>query len=429
MKGKRNLLIGIVLGVLMGWALGYLRLPFITKNYSFLIGFGACLALVAFLLALLFVWNKNSFLVRMIGKKPTDSPANPVAKTYASIWILVSLFIVLGGAVSSYMIYQQNELFKTQTQDQNQRIEEQSELIESIRKGNQVLLMSNVLDKVDEEIKNEPDGLLSDATIARVAALSYSFKPYRYYEGNHLSEKELSPERGQLLLALSIMELDSISFAKIKQTTSFASADLRRADLRGADLSGVDLQGADLKDAQLAEIDLNRANLYKADLWGANLNKANLDSTNLKRAELSWAEVNGADLRRANLNGANLTNAKLRNSDFREAIFQWAESGGAMFNNANFEGADLYGSVFKKANFTDVNLTEANLLGVQWPEANLSGAAMEKVSVDGFQWLETMNEWRVTGVKDIEATYKIVDDTTKRYLYARHRLERINGGE
>lgn len=429
MKGKRNLLIGIVLGVLMGWALGFLRLPFITKNYSFLIGFGACLALMAFLLALLFVWNKNSLLVRMIGKNPSSSSSKPVANTYASIWILVSLFIVLGGAVSSFMIYQQNELFKAQTQNQNQRITEQSELIESIRKGNQVLLMSNILDKVDDELKNEPNGLLSDATIARIAALSYSFKPYHYFEGNQLSEKELSPERGQLLLALSIMNLDSLSFAKIKQATSFAGADLRRADLKGADLSGVDLQGADLKDAQLTEADLSGANLWKADMWGVNLNKANLDSANLKRAELSWAEVNEADLRKANLNGVNLTNAKLRNSDFREVIFQWAESSGAMFNNANFEGADLYGSVFKKANFTDVNLTEANLLGAQWPEANLTGAAMEKVSVDGFQWLDTMNEWRVTGVKDIEAAYKIVDDTTKRYLYARHRLERIESGQ
>ena len=59
MKGKRYLLIGLVFGIMIGWALGFLRLPYIEKNFSFLLGFIAALVLVSLLLVLLNVWNQN----------------------------------------------------------------------------------------------------------------------------------------------------------------------------------------------------------------------------------------------------------------------------------------------------------------------------------------------------------------------------------
>src|SRR6266446_7653368 len=170
MKATRNLLIGVILGAVIGWALGFLRFPYIEKNSSFLLGFIACLAFVSLTLILLFIWKKNSLLVRMISKTPTTQNSNNPSRTYAVIWILVSAFIVFGGLISSFMIYKQNELLKGKTQDQNKRIREQSELIESVRRSSLVILMNDILDKVDDDLKNNPKGKLSDKTIASIVA-------------------------------------------------------------------------------------------------------------------------------------------------------------------------------------------------------------------------------------------------------------------
>ncbi len=168
--------------------------------------------------------------------------------------------LILGalmGGILGFGITRQNELLKAQIQYQARSIEQQSELIESVKKGSLVFLMSHILDKVDEELTNHPRRTLSKETIARIAALNTAFQPYAYVKGDSLSVKKLSPERGQLLLVLSIMNMDSSSFDTIKAKTSFAGADLRGANLNGANLSGVDLRDANLKEADLRGANLN----------------------------------------------------------------------------------------------------------------------------------------------------------------------------
>ncbi len=422
----RNLLIGMIPGALIGWALGFLRFPYMEKNFSFLLGFIACLAFVSLGLILLFVWNKNALLLKLIGKDPANQVSKSATGTYSLIWIMVSGFIVLGGLVSSFLIFKQNELFKTQTQKQNKRILEMSELVESARKSNLAFLMSNILDKVDDELRSTPNRILSDSTIERITALNNSlFKPYRYFEGDSLSKKELSPERGQLLLALCLMKIDSSSFAKIKLGAPFSGADLSGADLKGADLSGADLRDADLKDADLSGANLSRADLRGAILWGANLNMANLSGADLKRSDLRWAELKGADLKFANLDGANLTSAQLIKADLRGATIRWAEAGGAMFNEANLTGVDLVRTGLTKVNLSGANLSEANLGRADLREANLMGAELTKTSVQNKNWLEMLNEWRITGAKEIQETYQIAGDTTGRYKDSKYRLEKI----
>jgi len=346
-------------------------------------------------------------------------------KENRNLLIGIVLGALMAGALSFLFL---NELVKAQTQYQQLHIAQQAELIESIRKSGLLNLMSNVLDKIDDELKNNPKRMLSDETIARITALSYSFKPYTHFEGDSLSEKKLSPERGQLLLVLSRMNIDSGSLHKIMFQASFSGADLREVDLRGADLRGTDLRGADLQDANLQGTKFNEADLRSANLWGANLSKANLDSADLKRADLRWADLNGADLRRANLNGANLTSAQLRRTNLRGAVIQWADVSGAFLNEANLDSADLTGtslqrahladSDLSKANLTMANLTEANLTG-----ANLTGAELSRAIVSEENWLILLNEWLVTGAKEIQSRYKMTDDHSNHP--SQYRLEKI----
>jgi hypothetical protein len=114
--------------------------------------------------------------------------------------------------VSSFLIYKQNKFLKFQLRDKDKKILQQSTLLEASKNRNLVSLMSNILGDAEQELKNSKT--LSDDIIARIADLSLSLKPYRYLEGDSLSEKEISPERGQLLLTLIRTKLDSSSFIK-----------------------------------------------------------------------------------------------------------------------------------------------------------------------------------------------------------------------
>ncbi len=408
MKAKKNLLIGVTLGAMLGWPLGFLRLPYIEKNLSFMVGFISCFVLSALVLILVFVWNKHSILIRLIGKDSTSQNSNKATQTYKLIWILVSAFIVFGGLISSFLIHKQNELFETKTHFQNERIREQSELIVSVRKSNMIILMNDILKKVDDELKNNSTGTLSDNTIASIVeAFNYYFSPYRYLEGDSLSDKKLSPEKGQLLLALYTRKIDSVSFNKIKLQATFSGADLKGTNLSGIDLSGCDLNGADFRNADLSNAILNDADLRNANLWGAHLSKANLAGADMRRSVLSWAELNESKLESANLANADLTNAQLRNADLRKTYFRAAKLNGALLNGADLEGGDLGYASMVKSNLTMTNLTQVEFFGANFNEAIMTDAELVNSEVDK-DWFEKLNNWHIVGRNDIQKRYKIV---------------------
>jgi len=423
MKAKWKLFIAILLGALIGWALGFLRFPYLENNQSFLLGFIACLSCGSLVLLLLFAWNKKTFLLRIIGKDPTANVSINTTRTSALTWILVSASIVVGSLVCIVIIYCQKESFNKQSQNQNKKIHELSQLIESVKQSNQGCLMSSTLDKVEKELKENPYGMLSDTTIASIAALNFSFKPYSYFEGDSLSNKKLSPERGQLLLALSLMKIDSSSFTKLKHEVPFSEVDLRNADLKGVDLSGADLSDADFKDADLSGANLSKANLRSVVLKGANLTRANLSGADLKRADLSWAVLNEANLKLADMNGVNLSNAQLRKADLSGATIQFADLNGAMFNETNFTGVDFLGTSLVKANLSGANLNGTDLRRINLSEANLDGTELNRAIVDE-NWLEKLNEWRLTGVQQVQKNYIMVNDSTDKWKKAIYRLRK-----
>ena len=240
--------------------------------------------------------------------------------------------------MGTILLMNQNDLL----QNQNVLIQRQMSLEEASRRSALVVLMSNIMDKVDDEIKEQRSDLLkkdvpkaavdtmkfslSQSLIGQIAALSYSFKPYRFLDADTLIGKALSPERGHLLITLMRLPLDRQAFHKIYYASTFAEADLSEADL-----SEMHLRNIDLSRANLIGANLSRANLIEANLIGANLSRANLIEANLSRAYLMWADLIGADL----------------------------------------IGADLI-----KARLSEANLSEAHLIGANLSEANLSRAGL-----------------------------------------------------
>jgi len=128
---------------------------------------------------------------------------------FAIMAALIPISILL---VQTYILSKQNEKLEYQ----NKRIEQQTFLQEAERRSSLVFLFNNVLDKIDQELKDQKGitDTLSEPLIGRITALSKALKPYRYLDGDEIIEKPISPERGQLLISLIGCNLDSLTYRK-----------------------------------------------------------------------------------------------------------------------------------------------------------------------------------------------------------------------
>lgn len=405
MKGKWSLLVGLLIGILLGWVLGFLRMPYVEKDDSFQLGFIS--ASVCFLLLLLLwsVWNRNALISNQKSRKEGAYSGLP---PYVRRILMGGLGV--GVVWIGIALYHQNESFNIRNQSQEKKLQEMEALIASEQNNSLKPLLQSLLEDLEAELKQSPARKLRDTTISRIVALSAAFKPNKYLEGDSISEKAYSADRGQLLQALALMRMDSGSFAQIKRRTSFAGADLRGIDVKGLDLSGTNLSESNLKNADLSGANLSGTNLSEGNLWGANLNRANLKNANLERADLSWAQLNEANLQQANLNGVILAYAHLIKADLNKATFQWAQSEGALFNDAMLTSVSLIGANLSKANLTRADLSASNLRKINLKEADLVEVKFDNVIVDK-NWPDGLKEWRPTGLKALQEGYQMVNDT------------------
>jgi uncharacterized protein YjbI with pentapeptide repeats len=420
-KATVTFFIGLILGAALGWFLGFLRLPYFENIPSFIAGFLLSVILALLFFAALYSRNKPSSFRGVSNPLRTNADLPGPWQAVVLFWIPAAGLVAGSVLFSSFLIYRQHRFVKDQLEVQNNKISEQAAVIESLKNGRPALLMSQLLENAEQELKDRDT--LSDALIARIAGLSYSLKPYKTFEGDTFSEKKFSAERGQLLLALLLMNIDSASFAKIKIRTSFAGADLRTARLAGADLSRADLKEANLKEADLSGANLSGADLNEAILWAANLNGALLRRTNLKRSDLRRALMNQSDLSHAVFNGAQLSYAQLMKAYAPRAAAQWAHLEGALLKEATLTGADFMGADLKKVNLGEANLTGADLRLIQLNEANLAGAELNRALVDSV-WNSKINDWQLLGGKEIQNRYLLAGDTLDQWKHPIFRLKK-----
>ena len=306
--------------------------------------------------------------------KPTNE------KTANFIGHLVYRFTRLGfigllvALIPITLLYQQNRLLSKQNEKidkQNIRLDQQTYLQEAERRSSLVFLFSNIMDAVDKELKEDykKDKIrnLSPQLIGRITGLSTRLKPYRYLDGDILTTKPLSPERGQLLVSLLGSQLDEKTMGEIYRKSDFSYADLEGRDFSNMQLSNINLRDANLRNAYLRGVDLTNADLSQADLKNADLRQADLRDTglsqaDLKNADLRQADLRGTDLRQANLRNANLNDADLSNStgSLKEIVTREDLNPKSSIFGANLRGADLRDASTNNTNFENVKL--ANIL-------------------------------------------------------------------
>ena len=331
----------------------------------------------------------------------------------------------------SIKIDTQNDLIT----QQNEKITKQVFLEEASRRNNLVLLMDNILAKVNSEITDE-NKKLSTPLIGRIQALSQGFQPYYFLDDStNLTKQKYSPERGQLLLALANSGIDTTTMDIIFDKATFSSAYLKGAKLDSLYLRGADLREADLQRADLREADLQGANLRYADLQGANLRDADLQGANLRDADLQGAnlrdaDLQGADLKDADLQGVYLWSADLQGAYLRDADLQGADLWSADLQGADLTIADLQGAYLWSADLQGAYLWSADLQGANLRYADLQGADLRyaKLSnaiVSDLNWLLKLKECEVKGYEKIIATYIVVDSGGKRFGQSIYRLQLI----
>jgi uncharacterized protein YjbI with pentapeptide repeats len=341
----------------------------------------------------------------------------PRLKDFRITRILVSVLFLMAGVLLILLFMRQDEKIKQLARLQRVQLARQTELIETTRNSGLVQWMSLVLQRAETELNQHPERKLREETIATIAALSYSFKPYQRFVEDSVLLKELSPERGMLLLALTRMNMDTNSMQGILLQAHFAHADLKDADLSAAWLKGADLQEANFHGANLENAMLQHANLSSANLWGAKLRNAKMNEAILKLADMSWADINGAVLYKAQLNGAKLASAQLRKADLREAGLQWIDAGEALLQEANLSGADLYGADLHRAHLYSSDLSNANLTMAYLTETNVdsadfTGVNMTRTVVSVPDWMDDLHHRLRKGAAEIQTTYHLVDEST-----------------
>lgn len=217
---------------------------------------------------------------------------------------------------------QQNQLVNSQNNlfaSQNKRIDQQTNLQEADRRSSIVYLFSNVLDKIDDELKkpgNQKTRVLSTELISRIASLTQALKPYKYLRNDELLEKAVSPERGQLLSALMNFKLDSITYLQIFEKANF--------------------QNSELFNTVLADVELNGINLANSEIINSNISNTNFANSNLKNVVFDGSYMPNTTFNNCSFQGAKLRNVNAINSKyFRCYLF-----------DVDFSGAFLQNSIF-----------------------------------------------------------------------------------
>jgi uncharacterized protein YjbI with pentapeptide repeats len=318
----------------------------------------------------------------------------PLIQFILSILTLVTIILQV------WLAFRQTDLMESQTK----LMITQNNLEEANRRSSLVFSFSNIMDQVNEELKDATNAKrsrsLSPQLIGRISALAQGLKPYRYLEGDSLIEKPLSPERGQLLLALINSKLDTLTYDEIFKTTPF-----KNVDLQGVNLKGIYLKSIDLNEANLEKVILDSSNLIDANLLNANFKDVSVKGTLFSRISFLSAlnSINSNQLYSINLSKQNLSGLKIPQTFFHNCNLSYIN-----LSNSNMINSTLIYSDLQFANFTNTNisssfLSNSNLKSSSFIYTNLSNSILSYSDLRNIKVKEVM-------IKDTRLDFCIIND-------------------
>jgi len=257
-----------------------------------------------------------------------------------TITLMLALAPLSMVVLQTYYLKKQNEKLDIQ----NKRIEQQTYLQEAERRSSFVFLFDNVLNRIDDELKQNPvKRQLSPQLIGRIVALSKALLPYRFLEGDSITAKMTSPERGQLLLSLVASKLHPDTYEKIYLLADFSYSTLEKVSLDASFLRNINLSNVRFSFVSLSGADLTNANLEGAELYDV---KASGMGDNLQGALFNFARFDGA---------------RIENCDFSNCSFEFANFDNTMLQNVRFRNAQIYESKFQMQHADSLDFAQASI--------------------------------------------------------------------
>ncbi|TSE03926.1 pentapeptide repeat-containing protein [Aquimarina algiphila] len=230
------------------------------------------------------------------------------------------------------LISNQNKLIKYQ----NKRLDQEIYLQEAGRRSSLVFLFANVMDAIDQELKNsdiKKDRNLSEQLIGRIVSLSKSLKPYRYLSNDSLTPL-ISPERSHLFVNLINSNLGDYTYIKIFNKGNFKYLELN--DIK-------------IENIPFERVDFSHSIFKKVVFKGGNLNTLILDQCYLNSVEflnindLRDVWLRNSYIERLRFSNINLEDLSIKNS-FVDNLF--------MHNTYSFE-IELENCIVGKMTFAD----------------------------------------------------------------------------
>lgn len=196
---------------------------------------------------------------------------------------LPSIFLVIQSCLltsQNKKIDKQNELIEKQNKfidSQTKRLDQQTYLQESSRRSSSMFLFSNIMNKIDEELKIKENlkRHLSNELIASIISLSHSLKPYKYLKNDKLSEY-ISPERGQLLTFLINARLSSENYSNILKEGDFTFSEIKNIEFKNINLNEVNLEGSSIENVKFIDCSILNLNLFNTKVKDLNFEHCNI---------------------------------------------------------------------------------------------------------------------------------------------------------
>ncbi len=390
MNQKLKYLLFLILSLVTGWFFGFIKLPYFKASYDYYLGIISSICFLALSILIYWIFNKKD----IYPENSNFSFKRYLAPTMTSAAIIFGIFN-----------------FWKNSQLQNQLSKTESELSIAKEKNNiedeklKLGLLQNLANLYSQVKFTQHNQEELDEIVNRIVAESGTLKVHNLWNPEIMNYSSLSTSRGILLLDLCRMDMDSISFSKIKQNINFSGADLRHADLHDLNLSGINLNYSNLEGANLQRTNLNNAELRGANLSYANLNNSSLEWTNLVSSNLQWAQISEAYLQETRFDSADLSYSNLSKSKMKYVKF----IGTKLINSIFYQAYIGYGFL-NGADFTNANLTEANLSNIIISNTNLDKSNLNDIIINS-NWIENLKKVNPELISNVLNKYQIITDS------------------
>lgn len=401
---KTGVLLGSGLfGIIIGYAMGYLRIPWVASDQAFWIGVITGIAFV--------------FLLTSWKNFRSEMSSGSDRKRSRGL-----LFVVGGGLFLLLMFQAQLTHRGNQLTSQQLIVRKMEALNEAARQQEHGRMISSTLEAISRRLASGSS--FCEADIQDLQRLSDRCLPYYYLVEDSLSSRKLSPERAQLLVGILALHLPDSLMIPTLEAVSFAYADLTDMTLEEQNLMGIDLRKASLERANLRNSKLRGADLREASLRYAILDGVDLTKADARRADMSWASLHVSTITEGNFDGITGPQMKLNDVIATKARFQYADLSGAFIEQSDMRMIDGELTNFSEASFVQTTLQGSNLCRSRLEGALLDETILDSCSVETEEWLTDLARWNVIGHETIRNQLVIVPDTQKRYARSRLMLIR-----